>query len=312
MTTAILENKMKRRDFLQRTAAASVFVGLSGISSLSFKPGYSKQLTILHTNDVHSHIEPFGPNDGRNANLGGVARRATLIEKIRMENPNTLLLDAGDIFQGTPYFNFYGGELEFKLMSKLKYDAATIGNHDFDNGIDGLYAQLPHADFDFICSNYDFSNTIMNGKTKDYRIFMKDGLKIGVFGLGVELKGLVTEKLYKETKYLDPVEIATDLTNLLKNEQNCDLVICLSHLGYKYDSDKISDLKLAEATENIDLIIGGHTHTFLEEPTVVKNKSGKNVLVNQVGCYGVYLGRIDFYFDDSSNVKSEGNSLAIR
>lgn len=312
MTTAILENKMKRRDFLQRTAAASVFVGLSGISSLSFKPGYRKQLTILHTNDVHSHIEPFGPNDGRNANLGGVARRATLIEKIRMENPNTLLLDAGDIFQGTPYFNFYGGELEFKLMSKLKYDAATIGNHDFDNGIDGLYAQLPHADFDFICSNYDFSNTIMNGKTKDYRIFMKDGLKIGVFGLGVELKGLVTEKLYKETKYLDPVEIATDMTNLLKNEQNCDLVICLSHLGYKYDSDKISDLKLAEATENIDLIIGGHTHTFLEEPTVVKNKSGKNVLVNQVGCYGVYLGRIDFYFDDSSNVKSEGNSLAIR
>lgn len=312
MTTAILENKMKRRDFLQRTAAASVFVGLSGISSLSFKPEYNKQLTILHTNDVHSHIEPFGPNDGRNANLGGVARRATLIEKIRMENPNTLLLDAGDIFQGTPYFNFYGGELEFKLMSKLKYDAATIGNHDFDNGIDGLYAQLPHADFDFICSNYDFSNTIMNGKTKDYRIFMKDGLKIGVFGLGVELKGLVTEKLYKETKYLDPVEIATDMTNLLKNEQNCDLVICLSHLGYKYDSDKISDLKLAEATENIDLIIGGHTHTFLEEPTVVKNKSGKNVLVNQVGCYGVYLGRIDFYFDDSSNVKSEGNSLAIR
>ncbi len=303
---------MKRRYFLLRTAAASAFVGLGGISSLSFKPEYRKHLTILHTNDVHSHIEPFGPNDGRNANLGGVARRATLIEKIRRDNPNTLLLDAGDIFQGTPYFNFYGGELEFKLMSKLKYDAATIGNHDFDNGIDGLYAQLPHADFDFICSNYDFSNTIMNGKTKDYRIFMKDGLKIGVFGLGVELKGLVTDKHYKETKYLNPVEIATDMTNLLKNEQNCDLVICLSHLGYKYDSDKISDLKLAEATENIDLIIGGHTHTFLEEPTTVKNKSGKNVLVNQVGCYGVYLGRIDFYFDDSSNVKSEGNSLAIR
>ncbi len=302
---------MKRRDFIQRTAAVSAFLGIGGLSSLSFQSPNSKHLTILHTNDVHSHIEPFGPNEGRNANLGGIARRATLIEKIRRENPNTLLLDAGDIFQGTPYFNFYGGELEFKLMSKLKYDAATIGNHDFDNGIDGLYAQLPHANFDFICSNYDFSNTIMNGKTRDYRIFMKDGLKVGVFGLGVELKGLVTDKLYKETKYLDPVEIATDMSNLLKNEQNCDLVICLSHLGYKYNSDKISDLKLAQATENIDLIIGGHTHTFLEKPTTVKNKTGKNVLVNQVGCYGLYLGRLDFYFDEKGEVSAKGNSLEI-
>ncbi len=302
---------MKRRQFLQTTATAGAFVGLGGLASLSFRPQHKKHLTILHTNDVHSHIEPFGPEEGRNANLGGVARRATLIEKIRQENPNTLLLDAGDIFQGTPYFNFYGGELEFKLMSKLKYDAATIGNHDFDNGIDGLYAQLPHADFDFICSNYDFSNTIMNGKTKDYRIFMKDGLKIGVFGLGVELQGLVNEKLYKETKYLNPVEVATDMTNLLKNEQNCDLVICLSHLGYEYDNDKISDLKLAKATQDIDLIIGGHTHTFLEKPTVVQNKIGKNVLVNQVGCYGLYLGRLDFYFDEKGEVSSESKSMEV-
>lgn len=304
-------SKMKRRQFIQTTATAGAFAGLGGLASLSFNSQHKKHLTILHTNDVHSHIEPFGPYEGRNANLGGVARRATLIEKIRQENPNTLLLDAGDIFQGTPYFNFYGGELEFKLMSKLKYDASTIGNHDFDNGIDGLYAQLPHADFDFICSNYDFSNTIMNGKTKDYRIFMKDGLKIGVFGLGVELKGLVNDKLYKETKYLDPVEVTKDMTNLLKNEQQCDLVICLSHLGYEYDHDKISDLKLAKATQDIDLIIGGHTHTFLEKPTVVQNKIGKNVLVNQVGCYGLYLGRLDFYFDEKGEVSSQGKSMEV-
>ena len=302
---------MKRKEFIQNTAAASAFISLGGLSSLSFKPAAKKHITILHTNDVHSHIEPFGPDEGSNANLGGVARRATLVEKIRRENPNTLLLDAGDIFQGTPYFNFYGGELEFKLMSKLKYDAATLGNHDFDNGIDGLYAQLPHADFDFLISNYDFSNTIMDGQTKDYRIFLKDGVKIGVFGLGIELKGLVNDKLFKETKYLDPVEMASEISAKLKNEENCDLVICLSHLGYKYSGDKISDLKLARATQNIDLIIGGHTHTFLEKPTVEINKIGKKVLVNQVGCYGLYLGRIDFYLDSENNIKADGIKIAV-
>ena len=303
---------MKRRDFIQNTAVATAFVGLGGLSSLSFKPAYEKHITILHTNDVHSHIEAFGPEDGRNANMGGVARRATLIEKIRKENPNTLLLDAGDIFQGTPYFNFYGGELEFKLMSKLKYDASTLGNHDFDNGLDGLHAQLPHANFDFICSNYDFSNTIMEGKTKAYQIIEKDGVKIGIFGLGIELQGLVNKQLYKETKYLDPLEIATDISDKLKNEMDCELVICLSHLGYKYNHAKISDVKLAEKTENIDLIIGGHTHTFLDEPTTVKNKAGKNVLVNQVGCYGLYLGRIDFFLDADHQLSSKSNKLAIR
>ncbi len=301
---------MKRRDFIQTTSAAGLFVGLGGLSSLSFQsPG--KHLTILHTNDVHSHIGPFGPNDGRNANMGGVARRAALIEKIRQENPNTLLLDAGDIFQGTPYFNFYGGELEFKLMSKMRYDAATIGNHDFDNGIDGLYAQLPHASFDFICSNYDFSNTVMDGHTKDHKIFNKDGIKIGVFGLGVELQGLVNQKLYKETKYLDPMEIATDMASKLKNEEKCDLVIALSHMGYDYKNSTISDVKLAQKTNNIDLIIGGHTHTFLDRPTVLKNKSGKNVIVNQVGCYGLYLGRLDYYFDEEQNLKTKGYSIQV-
>ncbi|GAA4325917.1 metallophosphatase [Pontixanthobacter gangjinensis] len=302
---------MKRKEFIQNTAAATAFLSLGGLSALSLKPA-EKHITILHTNDVHSHIEPFGPDEGRNANLGGVARRASLIESIRQENPNTLLLDAGDIFQGTPYFNFYGGELEFKLMSKLKYDAATLGNHDFDNGIEGLYAQLPHADFDFVISNYDFSNTIMDGKTRDYRVFNKDGVKIGVFGLGIELQGLVNDKLFKETRYLDPVEMATEVSSKLKNEENCDLVICLSHLGYEYKSNKISDVKLARATENIDLIIGGHTHTFLEKPSVETNKAGKKVLVNQVGCYGLYLGRVDFFLDSQNNIKADGAKVAVR
>jgi 5'-nucleotidase len=305
---------MRRRNFIQQASAGTALVTLGSLGLQSFTSiEKTKKITILHTNDVHSHIDAFGPEDGENPNMGGVARRASLIESIRNNNPNTLLLDAGDIFQGTPYFNYYGGELEFKLMSKLKYDAATIGNHDFDNGIDGLYAQLPHAEFQFVSANYDFSNTIMDTHAKPYKIFKKDGVKIGVFGLGIELDGLVDPSMFKETKYLDPIEITQDITRILKDEEQCDLIICLSHLGYHYRNSetKISDLKLAEATKNIDLIIGGHTHTFLPKPTIVKNTEGNNMLVNQVGCYGINLGKIDFYFDSDKNKSANGTSIIV-
>lgn len=303
---------MKRRDFIQQTAAASALISLGGIGLQSFSSDL-KKITILHTNDVHSHIDPFGPEDGRNPNQGGVARRASLIESIRKENPNTLLMDAGDIFQGTPYFNYYGGELEFKLMSMLKYDVATLGNHDFDNGLEGLYAQLPHAKFDFISSNYDFTNTIMDTHAKPYKTFVRDGIKIGVFGLGIELAGLVDKNMYKETEYLDPIEITQEMTRILKENEKCDLIICLSHLGYNYKNSetKISDLVLAKATKDVDLIIGGHTHTFLKKPTVVKNRIGKNMLVNQVGCFGLNLGKIDFYFDSNKNKSADGVSIIV-
>jgi len=304
---------MKRRDFIQKTAVSSALIGLGGFSLSSFKTLNTKQLTVLHTNDVHSYIDPFPANHQRNPNMGGVARRAALIESIRKENPNVLLLDAGDIFQGTPYFNYYGGELEFKLMSMMKYDLATIGNHDFDNGIDGLYAQLPNAGFEFVSANYDFKNTVMNGQVKPYKIFDKDGVKVGVFGLGIGLEGLVDKKNYKETVYNDPLTVAQDMSRILKHEKKCDLVICLSHIGYQYknDPDKISDTKLATLTQDIDLIIGGHTHTFLDKPTVLKNAAGKDVLVNQVGCYGINLGRIDFYFEDTKSVTTDGKSIVV-
>lgn len=304
---------MKRRTFIQQSAASTALVTLGGLGLQSFASASQKKITILHTNDVHSHIDPFGPDDGRNANKGGVARRASLVQSLRKENPNTLLFDAGDIFQGTPYFNYYGGELEFKLMSMLNYDAATIGNHDFDNGIDGIYAQLPHAKFDFISANYDFSNTVLDTHVKPYKVYFKDGIKIGVFGLGVELNGLVLKSLYKETQYLDPITIAQDMSKKLKVEEKCDLVICLSHLGYHYKTapSKVSDLILARSTKNIDLIIGGHTHTFLPKPTIEKNSDGKNVLVNQVGCYGLYLGKIDFYFDSENNKSAKGTSIIV-
>ena len=211
----------------------------------------------------------------------------------------------------TPFFNFYGGEIEFKLMSKLKYDAATLGNHDFDNGIEGLSKQLPNAEFSFVNSNYNFKNTALNGKIKKYQVFKKEGIKIGVFGIGIELEGLVSKKNYKETEYLNPVEIAQETVKTLKENEKCDLVICLSHLGYHYDSDKIDDLKLASQTKNIDLIIGGHTHTFLPKPTITKNAENKNVLVNQVGWAGINLGRIDFYFDEENNISAEGATILV-
>ncbi len=304
---------MKRRNFIKNTAATSALIGLSGLPLTSCNQDLTKRITILHTNDVHSHIESFSSSHPDYPNLGGIARRATLIEQIRKENANTLLLDAGDIFQGTPYFNYFGGEVEFKMMSKLKYDAATVGNHDFDNGTKGLDIQLPHAKFDFIISNYDFKNTVLDGKTMAYKVYNKNGIKIGVFGLGIQLDGLVDPNNFKETKYLDPVEIAQEMSNKLKNEFHCDLIICLSHLGYYYKRNpkNISDLNLAKQTKNIDLIIGGHTHTFLPKPTIVKNIDNENMLINQVGKWGIYLGRIDFYFDSKNNKAGKGKQIIL-
>jgi len=302
---------MKRREFIQKTAAGSALV-VSGLALSSFENPEVKKLTILHTNDVHSHIDPFAIDDPKYPNMGGAARRATLIEQIRREEPNVLLLDAGDIFQGTPYFNYYGGELEFRLMSMMKYDLATMGNHDFDNGIDGFHAMLPHAQFDFVSANYDFKNTVLNGIVKPYKIFIKDGVKIGVFGLGVELQGLVDKKLYKETVYLNPIEIAQDMAQTLKHREKCDLVVCLSHLGFAYpnEKEKVSDLVLSWRTRDIDLIIGGHTHTFLTKPQIEKNLDGREVMVNQVGCYGINLGRIDFTFEKGKKSAS-GRTMIV-
>ena len=302
---------MNRKEFLKTVGGGTLALSLapnlvfaSQKSILEKNSAY--KLTVLHTNDQHSRIEPFDSSYSRNPNQGGFARRATLIQQIRNQEKNVLLLDAGDIFQGTPYFNFYGGELEFKLMSMMGYDAATMGNHDFDNGLDGFLKALPNAKFPFITSNYDFSNTILDGKTEKYKIFKKDGIKVGLFGVGIELDGLVGKKQYQETKYLNPVEIAQHYADFLRKEKGCDLVICLSHIGFDYrdDTDKISDKKLAAQTDNIDLILGGHTHTFLPEPQSFTNKSGKNVLVNQVGWAGLLLGRIDFYFDKNKSLQN--------
>jgi len=286
-----------RRQFLKNLGGLGVMAAFSSvpISLLASKSEDIIKISILSTNDVHSRIDPFPLSDKRNPGMAGFARRAAIIKKIREKEDHVLLFDAGDIFQGTPYFNMYGGELELKLMSEMGYDAATMGNHDFDNGLEGFIKQLPHAKFPFLTANYDFSKTILNQKTKKSITFNKGPIKIGVFGLGVELEGLVSESNYKETIYQDPIEIGNKMANELRAE-GCQLIIALSHLGHSYKSNRVSDQVLAKQSKNIDLIIGGHTHTFLDKPDEIINQIGNKVLVSQSGWGGIVLGKIDFYF----------------
>ena len=292
---------MDRRSFIRTAGIGSVVMTAGNFPLMAMGNSEIVRLTILHTNDVHSRIDPFPLDGSRNEGMGGAARRAARIMDIRNKEKNVLLLDAGDILQGTPFYNFFGGELEFKLMSKMNYDAATIGNHDFDGGLEGLNKVMPLGNFPLLISNYNFKNTLIKGKTKPYQVFIKDGIRIGVFGLGIELDGLVPKKLYGETQYLDPVKTAQKYASLLRNEEKCDLVICLSHLGYKFrnEPEKICDASLAQMTSDIDIITGGHTHTFMRTPDVIKNKVGKEVIVNQAGWAGIMLGRLDVYFERS-------------
>ena len=296
---------MKRRSFFQQFILSTGGLLLAPKIMAQAQNRKAKKITILHTNDTHSNIDPFPDNHSKYPGMGGVAKRFKIIEKIRSEEDNVILLDAGDIFQGTPYFNTFNGNLEMKLMSKMGYDASTMGNHDFDIGLEGFKTAKKHANFPFLCSNYDFSNTVLQNETKPYQVFNKGGIKVGVFGIGVELDGLVSKGNYGDTVYQNPIKVANRTAETLK-EEGCDLIICLSHLGFSYDSrEKVSDLVLASQTKNIHVIIGGHTHTFLEKPIIEKNLIGELVLVNQVGWAGLQLGRIDI--DISTKMKRKSN-----
>ncbi|SEG74535.1 metallophosphoesterase [Sphingobacterium lactis] len=292
-----------RRGFIKGLMAIGATAALGSLPAVGYSRSKEVKITILHTNDVHSRVEPFPMDGTRLQGLGGVARRSTLINKIRSEEPNVLLFDAGDMFQGTPYFNVFDGQIELELMSKLGYDAGTFGNHEFDNGLNGLLKHFDKANFPFVTSNYDFTGTVMEGRTKDYVTFVRDGVKIGVFGVGVDLNGLVDPNSYTGVKISDPIQVAEKYTQLLKHKLKCDLIICLSHIGYQYDTDKVSDLVLAKNSRYIDLIIGGHTHTFLDKPTEVRNLDNQITLVNQTGRSGVNLGRIDFILDRKKGTK---------
>jgi 5'-nucleotidase len=296
---------MNRRNFIRNSALAGAsLAALGGAGAWWYKKKGIVKLTILHTNDVHSRIDPFPDSDSKFPGLGGFARRAEMVKQIRQQEKNVLLFDSGDIFQGTPYFNYYGGELEFKLMSEMGYDGATYGNHDFDNGIEGLVKQLPHASFPFINSNYDLAGTPLERSTLRNKVFERDGIRVGVFGLGIELQGLVNPKLYGDIRYQDPIDEANRQAEFLKKEEGCDLVVCLSHLGYDYNAEKynfdvarVCDKHVAKNTRHIDVILGGHTHTFLDEPDLQTDMDGNPTMICQVGWAGIKLGRLDLFFD---------------
>ena len=281
------------------------FVGLAGLTSLgaltsSFELHPSaqckgKKLTILHTNDTHSNIDPFPVNHAKYPGMGGVAKRSALIEQIRREEEHVILVDSGDIFQGTPYFNRYHGVLEMKLMSAMQYDVATMGNHDFDIGMEGFKNAQRFANFPFVCSNYDFKHTTLANQTLPYHILKRGGVKIGFFGIGVNLDGLSPASCYAGMNYIDPIARANEMAQKL-SDLGCDLVVCLSHLGFDYSSTQVSDKVLAAQTANIHLILGGHTHTFMEHPLIMENANKKPVLINQTGWAGLFLGRIDIDF----------------
>lgn len=286
-----------RRNFIRKVTLGSGALAIGVIPKELFASGELIRLSVVHTNDMHCHFDPFPETDAEYAGRGGIVRLASIVERYRAENPNMLLLDAGDMFQGTPYFNYFKGDLIVKVMTKMGYDAGTIGNHEFDNGLGDIKSALQFAGFPIISSNYDFSGTLLAGSTKDYHILNKNGIKIGIYGLGIELDGLVNKQNFGETKYLDPLETALKMEKILKLEHSCDLVICLSHLGLSYEHDKISDKTIASKTRHTDLIIGGHTHTFLEKPLILNNAIGKPILVNQAGWAALETGRIDFVFD---------------
>lgn len=297
-----------RRDFLKGSLALGAVMSAPGWARAGTNERVYK-LTVLHTNDWHSRIDPFPANDNKYPGQGGAARRSALIQQIRREGSEVLLLDAGDIFQGTPYFNFYGGEPEYRLMSAMGYEAATFGNHDFDNGVEGLLRMMPYSTFPFVNCNYRIENAELKKRTQPSVVIKKGKLRIGVLGVGVELDGLVHPANHKGVYYTDPVLAANNEAARLRNEEKCHLVICLSHLGLKYDTNKVSDMVLATSSENIDLIIGGHTHTFLDEPIILRNKVGKTVAVNQAGWAGLRLGRIDYVFSSQNNVENEHFSM---
>jgi 5'-nucleotidase len=275
-------------------SAKYIFLYLQFTFLLLYACTQDKHLVILHLNDSHSRIESFPDNAHYYADEGGMERIYNCVNKIRQQSENVLLFHCGDQVQGTPYFNFFEGETEMEVGNLLGYDAACLGNHEFDNGLQFLASMIKRAKFPIVATNLDFTGTPIENLTKNYLVVKKDGLKIGVIGLTIDFKGLVSKANSEGVKWLDPVASANTAADFLKNKERCDLVIVISHLGYYPDStDKIGDTQLAAQSRNIDLILGGHTHTFMEKPVTVTNLDGKEVVINQTGAYGIYVGRID-------------------
>ena len=311
---------INRRNFLAKSAAFSASLALTSKSNLigrdiagSLLSADEIVITILHTNDTHSQIDPLPAND-KYAGKGGVARRATLVKNLRKQNPNSLLIDAGDVCQGTPYFNFFKGEVEYKVMSAIGYDAGTLGNHEFDNGVDSLVAALKFANFDIVSANYDVKGTALDKIVKPYVVKTVAGVRIGLFGLGISPVALIDPANFKGVTYLDPIVTARNVVKILREKENCALVVCMSHLGY---SDRprpgsVGDQPLAAQVDGIDFIASGHTHIFMDQPVFQKQPCGAETMIFQVGKSGIYLGRVDFTFRAGKVVARSGKLVDLR
>ncbi|WP_455584123.1 bifunctional metallophosphatase/5'-nucleotidase [Bacteroides sp.] len=257
-------------------------------------PGFAQQtktLTLLQTSDTHSRIEPIDDHAAdKYAGMGGFVRRATMLEQFRKNNPDVLLFDCGDFSQGTPYYNLFKGEVEVEMLNLMKYDAATIGNHEFDFGLENMARLFKMADFPIVCANYGVEGTVLEGLVKPYIILERDGLKIGVFGLGAKMEGLVQAEKCEGVTFKDPVLVADEIAAKLKDVEGCDAVVCLSHLGVKEDE------MLVHQTRNIDVVLGGHSHTFMQEPVIYPNIDGEDVPVSHTGKNGIFVGKVDLTF----------------
>ncbi len=308
-----MSEQINRRDFLKKIGFAAIAASpvASLLSSCSVKSERQPSLTILHTNDVHSRIDPFPADDPRYHGLGGYARRKKLIDNTRLKKGenNVLVFESGDMFQGTPYFNFYKGMAEMSLMNQMHVDAVTIGNHEFDNGVQALCDCMEKANFPFINSNYEISDERARSLVLPYKIFERAGLRIGVFGLGVKLAGLVGPRNCQGFTYRDPILTAIETASLLR-KKGCCFVIALSHIGYSM-VNQVDDVALAKSNADIDVIIGGHTHTFLPQPVIINNALGRSVIVNQVGFGGINVGQLEFSFLENSkfNLASAHNKI---
>ncbi|NOY23107.1 MAG: bifunctional metallophosphatase/5'-nucleotidase [Acidobacteria bacterium] len=291
---------MKRRDFIK---GMGLLAGTTAVARpMDWLFPRKNTLHIIHTNDLHSHIDPFPKTDRRYPGMGGYARRATLFKELRNRYQNTLFVDAGDVFQGTPYFNYYEGKLDYELMSKLGYEIGTLGNHDFDNGVDKLLAAMQKCNFAMVNANYAVTNPLLRNRLKPYTIVHRANSKIGVFGLGVTFRGLVTPDHHLGLEYTDPVATAKRTVQQLRDIEHCDMAICLSHLGIDGASGEPGDIQLAEQVEGIDVIIGGHSHTFMDSPMMVSTPSGWTTLIHQVGWAGIWVGHIKVVIGENGKI----------
>ncbi len=269
-----------------------ILIALLPLAGLAAKG--NKKLVILHTNDTHSCIYPLSSNlaDTLLAGRGGFLRRLNMINEMRLDCPDLLLIDSGDFSQGSPYYTLFAGDVEAELMNMMKYDVGTIGNHEFDYGLENMARVFKKLDFPIVCANYDFTGTVVEGLVKPYIVLKRNGIKIGLFGLSPELNGLVATDNYKGVKFLDPIVKANETARILREKEKCDVVICISHVGWNTEPGYVGDNQIIPNTSGIDIFLGGHSHTYLEKLEYINDSDGHPVAIDQNGKHAIYVGKL--------------------